>query len=172
MKKIKIYFILILIFNLSHSFGQNDDLKAKIENLKFTNSEFLNCDSDYWKIIAYQKIAIPYLIEKLNDEHITNAKYNCKTENLKVGDIAYLALNEILNIPLFEVTNVQFDWFENNGCRGGLFNYIENNRNKFKEQVDQYYLKNKLKLKFVKFKKRDLTKCRIQNKINGYFKVE
>ncbi len=159
-----VIFILISI----NVFGQNEKIKIQVDSLKYISGDLFECNSLSWRIIANKKDAIQLLIDKLDDTTQTQAKYHCKTSNLQVGDIAFLTLERILALPFFVVTGIQFDLYEN-GCQTGTFEYIESNRIKFKEQVQDYYDKKKDNLKWQQFNSNKLTPCHLQNQINGRY---
>lgn len=170
--KNKISFAFFGLFLISQfCFAQKVELKKNIDNIQKADIHYFECNSTYWKIVVAKKDAIPLLIEKLDDVTLTNANNKCKTGNLRVGDIAYLALTQILNLPLFEITKQQFDVIETNGCQAFVFDYIENNRPQFKKAVKNYYIKNKSKFKLKKFNPKSLNKCQKENKIFGYFDI-
>jgi hypothetical protein len=169
MKHLKKFFLsTLVILTTINGFGQTDKLKFLVDSLKYLSSDPFECNSVTWRIIAYKKDAIQLLIDKLNDTTITSAKDNCKTSNLKVGDIAYLTLERILPLPFFAVTGMQCDVIKN-GCQLGIFEYIENNRIKFKRQVQMYYDKKKSNLKWLQLDNNDLTPCYIKNNIKGQY---
>lgn len=55
------------------------------------------------------------------------------------------------------------------GCQVGVFEYIESNRTRFKEQVQAYYDKKKEKLKWRQLDSNHLTPCYLKNNIKGQY---
>ncbi len=150
------------------AFSQNEKIKSQVDSLKYLSGDPLDCNSVTWRIIANKKDAIQVLIDKLDDTTTVKAIDKCKKEYLRVGDIAYLTLKKILPLPFFAVTGMQMDVIEN-GCQLGIFEYIEDNRIKFKGQVQVYYDKKKEKLKWRKLDSNQLTACYIKNNIKGQY---
>jgi hypothetical protein len=165
---IKLYFTTLVILTTLNAFGQTDLLKSQVDSLKYLSGDPLDCNSATWRIISNKKDAIQLLINKLDDKTITSANDKCKSSKLTVGDIAYLTLKRILPIPFFAVTREQCDVIEN-GCQLGIFEYIENNRVKFKGQVQTYYDKKKNNLKWRQLDSNHLTPCYIKNNIRGQY---
>lgn len=165
---IKLFFSILLILTTINGFGQTDQLKSKVDSLKYLSGNPFYCNSVTWRIIANKKDAIQPLIDKLDDTTITLAKDKCKATNLTVGDIAYLTLEKVLSLPFFAVTGMQCDVIEN-GCQLGIFEYIENNKVKFKGQVQAYYNKKKNTLKWRQLDSNHLTPCYIKNDIKGLY---
>ena len=114
--------------------GQTIEVKAKIDSLKYLGVDAFNCNSVFWRIIANRKEAVLRLIDKISDTTITTATWKCKSTNLRVGDIAYLALREIIPVPFSDITGKQYDVIYD-GCQGGVSKYIELNRLIFQKQV-------------------------------------
>jgi hypothetical protein len=165
---IKLFFSALFILTTINGFGQTDQLKSKVDSLKYLSVNPFHCNSVTWRIIANKKDAIQPLIDKLDDTTITSAKDKCKATNLTVGDIAYLTLEKILSLPFFAVTGMQCDVIEN-GCQLGIFEYIENNKVKFKGQVQAYYDKKKSTLKWRQLDSNHLTPCYIRNGVKGLY---
>ena len=149
-------------------FGQKDKIKLQVDSLKYLSGDPFECNSLTWRIIANKKDAIQILIDKLGDTTLTKATDKCKKTYLRVGDLAYLTLERILSLPFFAVTGMQCDVMQD-GCWIGVFEYIEANRPKFKGQVQAYYDKKKVNLKWRKLDRNDLTTCYIKNNIKGQY---
>lgn len=164
----KLFLSTLVIVTTINGFGQSVLLKSQVDSLKYLSGDPLECNSVTWRIIANKKDAIQLLVDKLDDTTVTSAKDKCKKGNLRVGDIAYLTLIRILPLPFFAVTGMQCDVIEN-GCQLGVFEYIENNRVKFKGQVQNYYDKKKNNLKWRQLDSNHLTPCYIKNNIKGQY---
>ena len=152
--------------------GQTNNVTLKIDSLRFLNQQPFTCNSVYWRIVATGKDAIPFLIDRLDDTTHTQISLICKKTNVKLGDICYETLTEIFNIPLFYVTQQQFDFIDQYGCQQGVFTYLDNNRQKFKSQILAYYNKYSEELKFIHYAKIYKSDCKKKNKILGYFDVD
>ncbi len=167
-RSFKIYTAIFFFWSSLSASGQMDMIKPQIDSLKYLKGNAFDCSSITWRIIANKKEAIQLLIDRLGDTTLTKAKDKCKKTNLCVGDLAYLTLIEIMPLPFMLVTGMQCDVIEN-GCQLGVFEYIEENRQKFKGQVQTYYDKKSKHLKWVKYDTEDLTPCHIKNKIIGHY---
>lgn len=154
------------------TFGQQNNIALKIDSLQFLKAQPFPCNSVYWRIVANGKDAIPFLIDKLDDTTATTTSLTCKKTNVKLGDICYESLTDIFSIPLFYVTHQQFDFFDNYGCLEGVLAYLDNNRQRFKAQIQAYYIKYKTDLKFVRYRKDYKDECKKENKILGYYAVD
>ena len=168
-KLLTIFFILIL--GSAQIVGQTSNLKLKIDSLQYLKQQPLTCNFIYWRVVAIGKEAIPFLIDKLDDTTHIQTSLTCKATNVKLGDICFEALTEILNIPLFYVTHQQFDFVDQYGCQQGVFNYLDNNRQTFKSQILAYYEKYKTKLKFIRYDNSYKNDCKKKYKVFGYYDV-
>jgi len=171
MRKTTAIFIVLLVFS-QLIVGQSNEIKTKIDSLQYLKQEPFSCNSVYWRVVAIGKNAIPFLIDKLDDTTKTQISLTCKRTNVKFGDICFEALTEIINIPLFYVTNRQFDFIDQYGCQHGVFKYLDNNRQQFKSQILDYYNKYKEELKFLKYDKEYKNECKRKNKIFGYYNID
>lgn len=128
-----------------------------------------NCgDSVYWKIIRLSKDAIPYLLEKMKDSSITHIVIPCRTNKLRVGTIAYMILNEIIDIPQIEIFG-QYDTFEINcdfGFSQGLLKYINNNLQKTSNRLNEWYANAAPKIKKQSIGLSNQTECQKRYGIN------
>ena len=174
MTRVTLFFMLAL-FYASHSFAQTDEINKKIDSLKYLGKDAYTCNSVYWHIVLLGKDAIPLLIARMDDTTQTQATYVCKKGNLKLGDICYKVLQEIMEIPTFYVTHIQFDVIDENRCQVGVYDYLDSNREKYKQQVSSYYETYKNSLKFVKYSYSPgdhPNACKVKYKIYGYYKVD
>jgi hypothetical protein len=163
---------ILVLHILTLSFGQNAGIKSLVDSLQYLKADTLDCKADlYWRIIAKGKNAIPSLIDKLSDTTQTNVSYRCKGIKLNVGEVAYFALREIAFFPTFDITRIQFDYFDENDC-WSFFPYLFNNENKkeYQRMVNRWYNQNKTKLK--KIVKSNQTQCHKQFRISTYFTVQ
>ncbi len=166
--------ITIIIFSFiisSFALGQNN-IRDQIDSLRYLKNQPFDCNSIYWKVVASGKEAIPILIEKLTDTTPTQIKLTCKSANVKLGDICYVALEEIFNFPIFYITKRQFDFYDEKGCRVGVLDHLDSHRQEYKEQIENYYLRFKSDLKYVKYDKSYKNICKEKNKISGYYDID
>jgi len=83
------------------------------------------------------------LVHQILDNTKVPAMVCTMDKNLRKGDLAFLLLLEIGDIPLLKVFQIQWDSYKYN-CfyPSGLMKYISNNRKEAKEKLEQYFLKN------------------------------
>jgi hypothetical protein len=164
--------IIFLLHFSSISFGQNTVIKSMIDSLQYINANSLDCSADlYWRIISNGENSIPFLIDKLTDTSSTNIISVCKKTKLNVAEVSYEALTEIGEFPMYLMTHIQFDYFENNGC-WSFYTYFYNDRNKkeFKNLVSNWYLKEKNKYKSKRISKNKLSECQKKYGITKFYK--
>jgi len=162
----------LFIFCSINSFGQTCDIKKMVDSLKFLKNDSLDCKAElYWRIISQGKKAIPFLIEKLTDTTKTNVSSRCKNSKLNVAEIAVHAITRIASFPMFRITNIQFDTFDERGC-WSFYNYFYSNSNKiaFKKKIQNWYSKNKARFLLERIPKANLNQCQIKYGINSYYK--
>ena len=164
--------LILLLLDLTNGFGQISNLELKVDSLQYLKRQPFACNSTYWHVVVKGKEVIPFLIDKLDDTTATEISLTCKPTDVKLGDICFEALTEICSIPIFYITHLQFDLIDENGCQHGVFNYLANNRQKFKEQIRVYYEKYKNDLKFIRYQKDYQNDCKKMNGIFGYYDVD
>lgn len=150
-------------------FGQTVNIRSQIDSLKYVQGDIFACRAVAWRIIVHKEEAIQYLIDKIADTTMTQARYLNKDNDLRVGDLAYLTLEKIVSLPLARITGMQFCVIEGGGYQRGTFEYIEANRQRFREQVQAYYDGKKGKLKWKQIDSNHLTACYISHHINGRY---
>ena len=161
----------LLLLTLSTKAQTSNIIEKRVDSLRFLKQQPFDCNSVYWRVVATGKDAIPFLISKLTDTTKTQVSLKCKSRNVRFGDICFEALTEIFNIPLFYVTQQQFDVIIQ-GCQQGVFTYLNDHRQKFQSQVQQYYDKFKSDIKFVKYDKDYKSACKKKHGILGYYDVD
>lgn len=163
--------IALLFLRTTVSFGQNENkLKSIVDSLLYLKVDTLDCKADlFWRIVAKGEMAIPFLINKLNDTTLTNISHHCKPTKLNVGEVSYFALQQIAFFPAFDITHIQFDVADGNGC-WSFYDYFFNNENKrhYQDSVQQWYVKNKTKFKAQKISRKKQTKCQKLFNIDNY----
>jgi hypothetical protein len=82
-----------------------------------------------------------YLIDQITNLSETSASTCGKADKLVIGDLAFLIIQKINHLPIFEITKVQFDSIEK-GCPYpvGYFDVISKDRSKIKERVKLHLL--------------------------------
>jgi hypothetical protein len=160
----RIRFILLLsLFYATRSLAQVDEINKKIDSLKYLSKDAYNCNSVYWRVVKYGKDAIPLLIARMDDTTETKATYVCKKGNLKLGDLCFGVLEEIMNVHYFYITQV------------GVYGYLDREREKFKQQLSNYYETYKNNLKFIKYSyspEYPPNACKVKYKVYGYYDVD
>jgi len=182
---------LISVFLLSVSCFANCQttaaIKTDIDNLKLvefmpymcesslddTISTFGCGDNYFWSVVKLKEKALPFLIEKIADTAITKTAVPNFGGEYTVGDIAYQALEEIIDgIPTFELLGVEFD---KTGC--GYCSYWQHlrkkkvNRKVFSKAVSDWFKKNKSKLIWVISNKVLTCDCSSNHPNGGHYEV-
>ena len=109
---------------------------------KFKKHSIINTSADVYYRIAlnYSTTAIPFLIENLSDTTLTNIKNMCSQEIYSIGDISFLLINDIEQIPYAAVTNSQ--WCLIGLCGflpDGFMLYLKYHRQEFQLNYKAYY---------------------------------
>ena len=160
--------IVLLCFVASSVNAQEDLIKRQVDSLQYCGADFLDCSSVIWRIIAHEKKAIPYLLSKLNNTTPTKAHFNCKLKNLRVGDLAFMTLDRIIGLPIYAITHQQFDLIEDD-CQVGVYDYIEDNRTKFSNQVKHWVRSDLKRYVWIAYEQNEVSECEKRNKITGRF---
>ncbi|MBI9059457.1 MAG: hypothetical protein JEZ01_16965 [Labilibaculum sp.] len=165
---------------------KNKSIEQKINDLQFITDMPYICrdtiggensigcgDKLFWDIVIEKENAIPLLIESLIDTTKTSAIVPNLPYNYTIADIAYHALQEIIDdIPTFDLLGVEFD---KNGC--GYCSYwkhlsIYENRKTFKEDVKIWYAINKKNLRWIKSDKVLTGDCSFSHPNGGHYKLK
>lgn len=146
-----------------------------VDSLKYMQTDTLDCSAEiFWKIVAQREKAVPFLIEKLTDLTPTRIKDRCKTTPLNVSEVAYYAFRQIADLPLFRVTEIQFDYFDGKGCNGFhnwyFFSDSLAHKQDFQDKIRKCWLTNFSTYRWVKISKNNLSSCQILAGIKGYYK--
>ncbi len=119
--------------------------------IEVINDKYLNWDNCKYEIVKdkfWIELKKDYLLNKvkyielIEDTNSTNAYICGLRKNLVKGDIAFLIIDEVDNIPFFSVFHVQWDVFNNN-CKypDGLFSSLNKKRSFFKSKLLEYLIK-------------------------------
>jgi hypothetical protein len=168
---------LLIIQNL---YSQDIDLSKKISEIEkikavpfVIDSQMCNdCgDRRIWEIVRGGRKSIPMLLNKISDTTISQIVYHEFTDSirLRVGDIAYIILEQISFIPTYKITDLEFDVMVHCGYQMGFFDYLGSykSRLKFQKQLKNYFKTTKLKFdKNIDLYFRD---CFLANGISGKY---
>jgi hypothetical protein len=174
--------LFIILFSLTLNAVQGQDTAllnsiTKLYNVK--NIPFDDCNKLYkdcgdeliWKIVKFGKPAIMPLIDKISDTSYSKVKFKDydKVITLRVGDIAYKCLEQIVFVPVAVISKIQFDVGLCGGYQAYFFTYLSNysDRLKFQKQLKEYY--SKVKLKWEKDEKSFLNECKRNHGIFGRY---
>lgn len=176
--------------------AQSDFIKTTIDNLRFvkdmpyiceivwsknipsTKNTFIydtGCgDKIFWDVVRLKDKAIPYLIAKLNDSTEVEASVPNTGGQYAVGDVAYVALEEIIKgIPTYELLAVKFD---EHGCgECAYYNHLRksiHNREKFKKAVSKWFDKNKLNLVWIVSNEFSTCDCSGKHPNGGHYEIK
>lgn len=145
---------------------KKNDFVLKLSNLKSGN---LDCSvKEYWELISKGKKSIPLLIENISDTTMSDVYNDCKKERLNVGELSFFALNEIVELPIYKITKIQFCVFDDQNC-WSFYDYLFDNSKKIKLQTDlrNYFLKSKLI--FKEYHKSEINDCMKKYSVNGKY---
>ncbi|MDO3628687.1 hypothetical protein [Mucilaginibacter sp. BT774] len=103
------------------------------------NARFRKENPAYHEVLALDTAAIPYLIDMISDSTEANIRVPCAAHNLKVGDVAFALLNDIIVIPWHTVTGEQWDSYSCDALPDGGWGYLYYNRVKFQSQLRLFF---------------------------------
>jgi hypothetical protein len=137
------------------------------------NGESSCGDKIFWNVVRKKEAAIPFLIRKLSDTTTTKAPVTYFGGNWTVADVAYNALEEIVNgIPTFELMKRKFD---KKGCGYCVYwNHLRgsyNNRIKFQLAVKKWFKKNQHNFVWVSSDKYLTCECAGKHPNGGHFEL-
>ena len=182
MKQILNILTILLTFNSLLS-GQND-LREGVRKLKDISDMPYICkgainlsgcgQSAFWDIVMERDAAIPILLEFIDDTTNALATVPNFGGNWTVGDIAYSALEEIIDgIPTFKLLGVKYD---SKGCGYCAYWFYlresPENRKAFKANVVKWYNKNQRKLIWVQSNQTLTCDCRFNHPNGGHYELK
>jgi hypothetical protein len=133
----------------------------------------LHCgDPIIWEVVSLGKDAIPFLIEMIKDSSDAKVTIECSVNGTRVGDLAFLVLEQIVNIPLAQVTGTQFCTVTDCGgffMADGVFYLLAENRSQFSAQINRWYTQSKKKIKLVDLKDNYFFGCLTSDKVDVDF---
>ncbi len=130
-------------------------VKSPKQNKKLIR-EFKRSNLEYMEILKLDTLAIPYLIDKISDTTETAIEMGFVPRKLKIGDVAFDLLHEIIVIPMGTVAGLQWDYIGCDGLDDYLY-YLQHDRLKFQTQLRQYFAGSKGKA-WVRLMKHKLSK--------------
>jgi hypothetical protein len=79
------------------------------------------------------------LVDQILNTSVTPARICSTKRNLVVGDMAFLLIDKIKDVPFFQVFGIQCDFFERD-CKYpyGMFDYMNNYREEAKSKLELY----------------------------------
>lgn len=123
-----------------------------------------NCgDSAYWDIVRLDQAAIPGLITLVTDSSTLAIERPCTKAKLALGDLALKTLDEIINLPLYEITHVQMCWGGDECDMGFPLKYLEfvaSDRMRFATQVREWFEQNHDQIRTKRLPKQAHYDCR------------
>jgi len=124
------------------------------------NSNILCGDANYWSIVSHGKQAVPFLLDKLKSAKQVNAIPPCHGLALTEGGLAFILIDEILNVPYFSVLQMQFDVFDLN-CMfpSGLIEYVMSTPEETHHKIASWYLNSAHQYEVVVIKNEERTEC-------------
>ena len=123
-----------------------------------TNAKYRKENPAYREILALDTLAIPYLIDRIADTTEANLRVPCAAYNLKVGDIAFALLNDIVLIPWHTVTQLDWDSYSCDSLPDGGWGYLHHERTRFQQQLKAFFKSHKGRIWVQLFKDKKLNK--------------
>ena len=103
------------------------------------NARFRKENPAYHEVLTLDTLAIPYLIDMISDSTEANIRIPCAAYNLKVGDVAFALLNDIVVIPWHTVTGEDWNSYSCDALPDGGWGYLHHERAKFKNQLKMFF---------------------------------
>lgn len=136
----------LFLTGIAHAQGKSV-VKKEFKKVKFVPTSYIDAagelftkDDSYVKIMRQDTLAIPYLIDKLNDTTLTTISCHLDNYKLRRGDIALFLINDIESIPVDVVTNTPAEAASTTGIfPDGFFNNFREKRVEFQERYRRYY---------------------------------
>jgi len=103
------------------------------------NRKFKKQNHEYREILAIDTLAIPYLIDKISDTTQTDISIPCSIHKLKIGDVAFALLNDIVIIPWHAAFGIDGDAYGCDSLPLGGWEDVYNNRIKFQKDLKIFF---------------------------------
>ncbi|MDP9046654.1 MAG: hypothetical protein M3N14_00870 [Bacteroidota bacterium] len=165
MRTLLVTFILVLTFTQMGCVDLNNTIDKDLREINDVpynefhskelkiKEEFGRRNPAYMRILAFDTLAIPYLIQKITDTAETHIHVPCSIHSLKIGDVAFALLNDIIPIPFQSVTGSEWDSYSCDSLPDGAWDYLHNNRLKFQSELTRFFASRKGQI-YVTFFKR------------------
>ncbi len=171
------------------------DIKTKIDSLKYVSEIPYACeiiqigdkpiqkdtfiynigcgDKLFWDAVRLKDLAIPYLIEQLDNLEETQASFPYQGGQCKVADVSYIVLQEIIHgIPTAQLLNVNPKEFDCGYCYYHLTLQDKNNRIKFKKQITDWYQTNKDNMVWIPENEFGTCDCSGKHPNGGFYMIK
>jgi len=122
------------------------------------NARYRKENPAYHEILALDTAAIPYLIDMISDSTEANIRVPCAAHNLKVGDVAFALLNDIIVVPWHTVTGENWNSYSCDALPDGGWGYLYYERVKFKNQLKMFFGSQQGRMWLTMFKDKTLDK--------------
>jgi hypothetical protein len=122
------------------------------------NARYRKENAAYHEILALDTLAIPYLINMISDSTEANIRVPCAAHNLKLGDVAFALLNDIIVIPWHTVTGEDWDSYSCDALPDGGWGYLYYHRVKFENQLKMFFSSQQGRMWLAMFKGKNLDK--------------
>jgi hypothetical protein len=121
------------------------------------NERFRKKNKYYHELLKLDTLAIPYLIDRISDTTEMSIRIPCSAHFLKLGDVAFAVLNDIITIPWHAVTNGQWDAYTCDTLPDDGWDYLYNHRRQFQRQLRSFFQSPKGKM-WIRIQKKKLSK--------------
>ena len=120
------------------------------------NKEYRKKNKYYHELLKLDTLAIPYLIDRISDTTEMNIRIPCSAHYLKLGDVAFAVLNDIITVPWHAVTNGQWDAYTCDTLPDDGWDYLYNHRRQFQRQLRTFFQSPKGKI-WIRIQKKKLS---------------
>jgi hypothetical protein len=159
---------LVLLISAGTGYAQSTAISTpEIRSMLLKVKEWradINCgDSAYWDIVRLDKAAIPALITLVADSSKLAINKPCTQDEMALGDLSLKILDEIITLPLYEITHVQMCWGGGECDMGFSLKYLEfvaNDRMRFATQVREWFEQNHDQIRTKRLPKQAHYDCR------------
>ena len=129
----------------------SEPIKSRLANIKrvplhYTsqhqlapNTERKPGDSAYQAVLRMDTAVIRELIKVLPDTALTQIPNTCGNGNFTFGQLAFLLIDDLEDVPYFTVTNRQFDVVDCGILPAGLLEYVKTSGPTFQKQYSDYF---------------------------------
>lgn len=131
-------------------------------------------ENAFWDVVKQKERAIPFLLERLDDTTSSKAPVLYFGGNWRIGDIAYSALEEIINgIPTFDLMPPNFGDEDCGYCV--YWQHLDKNlqhRINFKKNVKTWITTHKDKFQWIESNQTLTCECQFGHPNKGYFVIK